>query len=143
MTIYFTKYNAKILGKSFMNLRSLRFVDIIKILSEYDNIDNEYIEYVISKSIKDIFTSALKSKRYSGIVYSNPGMTKETILNVKNIIPGEHEFIFIDEFEDKPDKLGQQNFSKIFVFPTGNRKRILKCKPIENPLFYWLNNIEE
>ena len=143
MTFYITRYNLKTLSKSFMNLRLLRFIDIEKILSEYDTYDDKYAQYIINKKIKEQIISALSSKRYNGVVYSNPNLTSGAIKNLKDIVEDStKDIIFIDEKENTPDEL-QKHFKKILYFPTGSRKRIFKCEPIENDLFYWVNDIEK
>ena len=142
MTIYITRFNAKTLGKSFMNIKSLRFIDVTKILEEYESYkDDEFISYVISKSIKDMLLAALRIKRYNGVVYSNPNLTDEIVQNIRKIVPDEHDFIFIDKDENNMDEVGERNFEKILFFPTGSRKRILHCEPITNPLVNWLHDL--
>lgn len=144
MTFYITKFNMKVLSKSFINLRLLRFIDITKILEEYDSVsvEDKYVQYIINEKIETQIKNAMVSKRYNGIVYSNPNVSVEIITNIFELISDKiTDVVFIDKDVNNPDAL-QSLFQQILYFPTGKRKHIIQCVPIQNKLWYWLNGID-
>lgn len=139
MTLYFTRFNLKRLSKSFMNLRFLRFIDIQKIINEFSGTVTSDVKFILNKKIEDQLISALKSKRYNGVIYSHPNLNADIIKNVIQLTEKyTSDIIFIDELEDNPD-ICRDQFKKIIYFPSGSRERIIKCEPVINEMFEWLN----
>jgi hypothetical protein len=144
MKLYVTVENYEKVKTSFLNLRSFSIINVQEIMDNfgytYETLD-EYSQFIVNDEIRSIMNESISKKKFFNIIYINTELSVDTIENLKDFAKESNKidkFIFIDDGISHKDLYPL--FDEIIFFPKCKRTRIVQCKSIKNPLYYWLNN---
>jgi len=137
MKFYVTTEGIQKLKRSFLNLKLFSIIHVPDILSKYnytyDTID-DYGSFIVSNKINDLMINYSKSKRIRGIIYSNPSVNEQIIMNLYDTLdPLEtvSEIVLLDDYHLPKLKQLYPYFDEIIFFPSIKKVRLIECKPIE------------
>lgn len=144
MKLYVTSENYEKVRNSFLNLRSFSVINVQEIMASFgytkDNM-NEYSQFIINDEIRNNIKDSITKKKYFNIMYINADLSVDIIENLKDFA---RETESIDKIIYIDDGLTHKElhplFDEIVFFPKSRRVRIMQCKSIKNPMYYWLNN---
>lgn len=145
MKLYVTLEEYEKVKSSFLNLRSFSIINVQEIMDNFGYTPetlNEYAQFIVNDEIRNIIKYSITRKKYFNIIYINTELTVDTIENLKDFAKETgkiDKFIFIDDSEQSHKDL-YPLFDEIIFFPMYKRMRIIQCKSIKNPLYYWINN---
>lgn len=145
MKLYVTLEEYEKVKSSFLNLRSFSIINVQEIMDNFGYTPetlNEYAQFIVNDEIRNIIKDSITRKKYFNIIYVNTELTVDTIENLKDFAKETgkiDKFIFIDDNEQSHKDL-YPLFDEIIFYPMYKRMRIIQCKSIKNPLYYWINN---
>lgn len=145
MKLYVTLEEYEKVKTSFLNLRSFSIINVQEIMDNFGynpETLNEYAQFIVNDEIRNIIKYSITRKKHFNIIYVNTELTVDTIENLKDFVKESDKidkFIFIDDSEQSHKDL-YPLFDEIIFFPMYKRMRIIQCKSIKNPLYYWINN---
>lgn len=147
MTVYITTEDKEVLKKNFLKLRFFGLVsvsDIIETTGEpYENM-SLHSQFIVNKTIVQEMENALKKNRFYAVIYSNPWIDKEAIINIHNYLnenPTVQKIILLD-FKDNPkNESFFELFDEVAFFPSVKKVKIFECEVHKSPMIYWLNNM--
>lgn len=148
MTVYMTTEDKDVLKKNFLKLRFFGLIsvpDIVETTGEtYENMSLNS-QFIVNKTISEEMDKALKKNRFYAVIYSNPWMDKEAIINMHNYLQ-EHPLvkkIVLLDFKDSPknDQMFEL-FEEVAFFPSVKKIKILECEVQKSPMLYWANDMK-
>jgi len=136
MKFYVTAEGIQKLKKSFLNLKLFSIIDVNQILEDYgytySTID-DFGAFIINDKILSLIKNYSKSKRIRGVIYSNPNLNSDIIINLRDNIENMkriYEFVLIDEYNIPKLQAYYKLFNEIIFFPSIKKIRIIETKPI-------------
>ena len=136
MKFYVTAEGIQKLKKSFLNLKLFSIIDVNQILEDYgytySTID-DFGAFIINDKILSLIKNYSKSKRIRGVIYSNPNLNSDIIINLRDNIENMkriYEFVLIDEYNIPKLQACYKLFNEIIFFPSIKKIRIIETKPI-------------
>ena len=124
------------LKRSFLNLKLFSIVSVQQILEDYGysytTID-DYGTFIINNKILSLIKNYTKSKMIRGIIYSNPYLNKDIIVNLREKVEKYEkitEFVLIDEYNRPRLQYLYPEFNEIIFFPSIKKIRLIEAKNI-------------
>lgn len=140
MKFYVTIEGVPKLKRSFLNLKLFSIINVQQIILDcgynYNNID-EYGSFIVNETIMSQIKNYSRSKRIRGIIYSNPNLNDEIILNLRERVeknPKITEFVLIDEYNLPRLQQYYPMFTEIIFFPSIKKIRLIECKSIRDKI---------
>jgi hypothetical protein len=140
MKFYVTDEGIQKLKRSFLNLKLFSIIDVQRILEDYgytySTID-DYGAFIINEQILALIKNYSKSKRIRGIIYSNPNLSDDIILNLQERVEKQkkiNEFVLIDEYNLPRLQQFYPLFNEIIFFPSIKKVRLIECKSIKDKI---------
>ncbi len=140
MTVYITTENRNTLKKNFLNLR---FFGLISVPEIVETIDETYLDmsprsqFLVNKTITQEFEKALKKNRFYAIIYSNPWLTKESIINLHDYLSNSSHVkkIVLLDYKDNPKNENMfELFEEVVFFPAVKKIKIFDCESFVNEI---------
>lgn len=136
MKFYVTAEGVQKLKRSFLNLKLFSIVSVQQILEDYGysytTID-DYGTFIINNKILSLIKNYTKSKMIRGIIYSNPYLNKDIIVNLREKVEKYEkitEFVLIDEYNRPRLQYLYPEFNEIIFFPSIKKIRLIEAKNI-------------
>ena len=140
MKFYVTVEGAHKLKRSFLNLKLFSIVNVQQIIEDhgytYESID-DYGAFIVNNEIMARIKNYMKSKRIRGIIYSNPYLNEDAIMNLKEKVEADErisEFVLIDEYNLPRLQPYYKLFNVIIFFPSIKKIRLIECKSIKDKI---------
>jgi hypothetical protein len=140
MKFYVTVEGIQKLKRSFLNLKLFSIIDVQRILEDYgytySTID-DYGAFIINEQILTLIKNYSKSKRIRGIIYANPNISDEIIINLQERVDKlkkVSEFVLIDEYNLPRLQQFYPLFNEIIFFPSIKKVRLIECKSIKDKI---------
>jgi hypothetical protein len=140
MKFYVTVEGIQKLKRSFLNLKLFSIIDVQRILEDYgytySTID-DYGAFIINEQILTLIKNYSKSKRIRGIIYANPNINDDIIINLQERVEKlkkVSEFVLIDEYNLPRLQQFYPLFNEIIFFPSIKKVRLIECKSIKDKI---------
>lgn len=138
LTVYITTENRNTLKKNFLNLRFFGLVsipDIVEITGEtYENMSIRS-QFLVNKSICQEFEKFFKKNRFYAIIYSNPWLSKESIMNLHDYLgnnPNVKKIVLLDYKDSPKNESFFELFEEVVFFPSIKKVKIFDCESFSN-----------
>jgi hypothetical protein len=148
MTVYMTTEDKEVLKKNFLKLRFFGLIsvpDIIESIGEtYENM-SLHSQFIVNKTITQEMETVLKKNRFYAVIYSNPWMDKETIMNMHNYLqdhPHVKKIVLLDFKENPQNEEMFELFEEVAFFPSVKKIKIFECEVQKSPMLYWVNDMK-
>jgi hypothetical protein len=140
MTVYITTENRSVLKKNFLNLRFFGLISIPEIIDtmgeSYENMSLRS-QFLVNKTITQEFEKALKKNRFYAVIYSNPWLNKESIINLHSYLrknPFVKKIILLDYKDNPKNENIYELFEEIVFFPAIKKIKIFDCESFTTDL---------
>jgi len=140
MKFYVTVEGVQKLKRSFLNLKLFSIIDVQRILEDYGytyNTIDDYGAFIINEQILTLIKNYSKSKRIRGIIYANPNINDDIIINLQERVDKlkkVSEFVLIDEYNLPKLQQFYPLFNEIIFFPSIKKVRLIECKSIKDKI---------
>jgi hypothetical protein len=148
MTVYMTTEDKEVLKKNFLKLRFFGLISVPDIVEttgyNYKDLTLN-LQFIVNKTISQELDNALKKNRFYAVIYSNPWMDKEAIINMREYL-SEHPLVkkvVLLDFKDSPKNEDFfELFEEVAFFPSVKKIKIFECETQKSPMIYWANDIK-
>lgn len=138
MTVYITSESRSVLKKNFLNLRFFGLVSVPEIVAmtgeTYENMSHRS-QFLVNKTITQEFEKALKRNRFYAVIYSNPWLEKESIVNLHNYLsenPRVDKIVLLDYKDNSKNEELYELFEEVVFFPSIKKIKISDCEIYNN-----------
>lgn len=134
MTVYITSESRSVLKKNFLNLRFFGLVSVPEIVAmtgeTYENMSHRS-QFLVNKTITQELEKALKRNRFYAVIYSNPWLEKESIVNLHNYLsenPRVDKIVLLDYKDNSKNEELYELFGEVVFFPSIKKIKIFDCE---------------
>ena len=133
-TIYITTENTDVLKRNFLNLRFFGLISVKDVINDlgisYDT-DDIIEQFIINKAITTNLDDVLKNKRLYAIIYTNPWLNKETIINLHEYLEefdNIKKIVLLDYKNNRKNESLYELFDEVAFFPDAKKIKIFDCE---------------
>lgn len=137
MNLYVSTESDRKLRNVFSNLSGFYIinVDALVEMSHLDLTKNAHC-FLMNSEIERLIAIGAKSKRYSGIIYINSALNKDTVQSLKQSIDNLHEsnidyMVLLDDYELPKLKKLYKLFDEVTFFSSLKKTKIIQCTPLK------------
>ena len=137
MNLYVSTESDRKLRNVFSNLSGFYIinVDMLVEVSRLDLSKNSH-RFLMNSEIERLISIGAKSKRYSGIVYINSMLDKETVQSLKESVNNLKEsnidyMVLLDDYELPKLKKLYKLFDEVTFFSSLKKTKIIQCTPLK------------
>ena len=137
MNLYVSTESDRKLRNVFSNLSGFYIinVDMLVEASRLDLSKNSH-RFLMNSEIERLISIGAKSKRYSGIVYINSMLDKDTVQSLKESVDNLKEsnidyMVLLDDYELPKLKKLYKLFDEVTFFSSLKKTKIIQCTPLK------------
>lgn len=137
MNLYVSTESDRKLRNVFSNLSGFYIINVDSLveMSHLDLTKNSH-RFLMNSEIERLIAIGAKSKRYSGIVYINSMLDKDTVQSLKKSIDGLKEsnidyMVLLDDYELPKLKKLYKLFDEVTFFSSLKKTKIIQCTPLK------------
>lgn len=137
MNLYVSTESDRKLRNVFSNLSGFYIinVDMLVEASRLDLSKNSH-RFLMNSEIERLISIGAKSKRYSGIVYINSMLDKDTVQSLKKSVDSLKEsnidyMVLLDDYELPKLKKLYKLFDEVTFFSSLKKTKIIQCTPLK------------
>lgn len=137
MNLYVSTESDRKLRNVFSNLSGFYIinVDMLVEASRLDLSKNSH-RFLMNSEIERLISIGAKSKRYSGIVYINSMLDKDTVQSLKESVDNLKEsnidyMVLLDDYELPKLKKLYKLFDEVIFFSSLKKTKIIQCTPLK------------
>ncbi len=137
MNLYVTAESDRKLKNVFSNLSGFYIINVDSLIemSHLDLSKNAHC-FLMNSEIERLISIGAKSKRYSGIIYINSMLNKNTVQSLKQSINNLTEsnidyIVLLDSYELPKLKKLYKEFDEVIFFSGLKRTKIIQCSPLK------------
>lgn len=110
-------------------------VDSLMALSKLDFTKKAHC-FLMNSEIERLISIGAKSKRYSGIIYINSMMDKDTVLSLKRSVENIQnsyldDIVLLDDYDLPKLKKFYKLFNEVIFFSSLKKTKIIQCTPLK------------
>ena len=137
MNLYVTTESDRKLKNVFSNLNGFYIINVDSLveMSHLDFTKNAHC-FLMNSEIERLISIGAKSKRYSGIIYINSALNKNTIQSLKKSINNLEEsnidyIVLLDSYELPKLKRFYKEFDEVIFYSGLKKTKIIQCSPLK------------
>lgn len=137
MNLYVSTESDRKLRNVFSNLSGFYIINVDSLmeLSKLDFTKKAHC-FLMNSEIERLISIGAKSKRYSGIIYINSQMDKDTIVSLKESIeniPNSNldDIVLLDNYDLPKHKKLYKLFNEVIFFSSLKKTKIIQCTPLK------------
>lgn len=137
MNLYVSTESDRKLKNVFSNLNGFYIINVDNLmsLSKLDFTKKAHC-FLMNSEIERLINIGAKSKRYSGIIYINSLLDKDTIISLKESvkkIPNSNfdDIVLLDDYDLPKHKKYYKLFNEVIFFSSLKKTKIIQCTPLK------------
>lgn len=137
MNLYVSTESDRKLRNVFSNLSGFYLINVDSLveMSRLDLTKNAH-RFLMNSEIERLISIGAKSKRYSGIIYINSMLDKDTVQSLKQSVDNLKEsnidyMVLLDDYELPKLKKLYKLFDEVTFFSSLKKTKIIQCTPLK------------
>lgn len=137
MNLYVSTESDRKLRNVFSNLSGFYLINVDSLveMSRLDLTKNAH-RFLMNSEIERLISIGAKSKRYSGIIYINSMLDKDTVQSLKQSVDNLKEsnidyMVLLDDYELPKLKKLYKLFDEVIFFSSLKKTKIIQCTPLK------------
>lgn len=137
MNLYVSTESDRKLRNVFSNLSGFYLINVDSLveMSKLDLTKNAH-RFLMNSEIERLISIGAKSKRYSGIIYINSMLDKDTVQSLKQSVDNLKEsnidyMVLLDDYELPKLKKLYKLFDEVTFFSSLKKTKIIQCTPLK------------